>query len=281
MFATKSPASSIRTISGNLSEARSHPDVDFTAPCNVAFFVTGLNSVEFKQNEDIHDVEVRVPKGIAQNPASETKVGLKERGNPALIPDTATIERNFDFGSDIKMSRSKLVGLNLVINGFDCKAIRAWGDAGTTHQIVELMEGYIFCKTAPKRAEDNAASVGWVDTSATDFQKTAGKGQYPIKMEFALGVEMAQPAGLGVGKQSRTGDDLPRLEVTNQQMVAILINGIGIKPNLKRVELGSHFLRENLVTEFLRQGDFVALCCNFRNVAPVFAGGFVGAWILH
>ena len=107
VFARKSPTRIMRMISGNLSEARSHPDVNFTATCNVAFFITGLNSIEFKQNEDIHHVEVRIPKGIAQHPASESKVGLHQGGDAAFISDAATVRWNFDLGSDIEMLRAK------------------------------------------------------------------------------------------------------------------------------------------------------------------------------
>jgi hypothetical protein len=64
-LAMRSPDRSIRTISGNLSEARSHPNVELTAACNIAFLITGLHPVKFKQNKNIHDVEVRIPEGFA------------------------------------------------------------------------------------------------------------------------------------------------------------------------------------------------------------------------
>ena len=179
------------------------------------------------------------------------------------------------------MSRAELMRLDLVVHSLDRKAIRARGDAGATHKVVESVLRSVFGQPTPEGAQNDTTPMRGSDTGSTDFQKSPGKGEHPIEVEFALRVEIAQATGLGVRQEPRAGDDISSLEVVYQEVITELIDGVGIKTGLHGVELGPHLVGEHLIPQLLRRGDVGALGRDFGRVASWLGERFFGARIRH
>lgn len=97
-----------------------------------------------------------------------------------------------------------------------------------------------------------------MDAGAADLDEVVADRGEPGEIELALGIEASGDPG-AVGREQPVGaDDLTGVRLTDQEVVAVRVQGVYVQARLGAVEPGSHLPGEDLVTQPLC-GPYVLL----------------------
>lgn len=109
--------------------------------------------------------------------------------------------------------------------------------------------------SGPDEADDGAVAVVGVHAGAPDLDESRADRVERAHVELALRVEPAGDRGALRGQQAVGADDLVGQRVTDQQVIAVGVEGVDVEPRLRRGQQGAHLPGEDVVPQPLRGPD--------------------------